>query len=185
MISHAKYCFSTASAFDEYCKKYGARLDKIYRYPFTSVWEKDVLKKTLSDSDKKVLRTQLGIPEEHMLISVGRMIYRKGYDILLRAADLFVLSTRGDSWGMVVNEAMANALPVITTTRCIAGLEMVQDEENGFLYEAEDVGRLQEILSDIAEGKKDLSAMSRASLETAGKYTIERMVEAHCRYMDL
>lgn len=235
VISHAKYCFSTSSAFDEYCKNYGASQEKIYRYPFTSVWKKNLIEKPLSIADKQALRGQLGIQEEHMLISVGQMIRRKGFDILLRAAevldkswgiylvggqpseelrdlveqlsienvyfvdfmpkeklwkyyqaaDLFVLSTRDDPWGLVVNEAMANALPVITTTRCIAGLEMVEDGVNGFLYEPEDMERLKEILFSFSCGKESLVAMSQASLETAGKYTIERMVETHCRYMDL
>ena len=235
VISHAKYCFSTASSFDEYCMNYGAALEHIYRYPFTSVWEKDVLKKTISDPDKKVLRMQLGIEEEHMLISVGQMIHRKGFDILLRAAevldeswgiylvggqpsdelrdlveqlslehvhfvdfmpkemlwkyyqaaDLFVLPTRDDPWGLVVNEAMANALPVITTTRCIAGLEMVEDGVNGFLYEPEDVNKLKELLAAISNGSLNLEKMADEALQTGRKYTIEEMVEAHRRYMDL
>ena len=45
------------------------------------------------------------------------------------AADVFILLTRGDVWGLSINEAMANALPVITTDRCIAGIELV--EQNG------------------------------------------------------
>lgn len=235
VISHAKYVFSTAAAFDEYCWKYGADPEKIYRYPFTSVWKRDLVTKPLAAEDKQMLRTQFGICEEHVLISVGRMIHQKGFDVLLRAvgvldkswgiylvggqpneellklvqdlslhnvhfiefmskdrlwkyyqaADIFVLPTRGDSWGLVVNEAMANALPVVTTTRCIAGLEMVEDGVNGYLYDPEDVSRLQEILNSFAQGKHDLSAMSMAALGTAGAYTIEQMVEAHRKYMDL
>ena len=235
VISHAKYCFSTSSAFDEYCKNYGASSEKTYKYPFTSVWEKDVLEKPLSGSDKQTLRTQYGIPEQHMLISVGQMIHRKGFDILLRAAevldkswgiylvggqpseelrdlvvqlslknvhfvdfmpkeklwkyyqaaDLFVLPTRDDPWGLVVNEAMANALPVITTTRCIAGLEMVEDGVNGFLYDSEDVDRLKELLTEVSNGTLNLEKMADAALRIAEKYTIEEMVEAHRRYMYL
>lgn len=235
VISHAKYCFSTSSAFDEYCKNYGASSEKTYKYPFTSVWEKDVLEKPLSGSDKQTLRTQYGIPEQHMLISVGQMIHRKGFDILLRAAevldkswgiylvggqpseelrdlvvqlslknvhfvdfmpkeklwkyyqaaDLFVLPTRDDPWGLVVNEAMANALPVITTTRCIAGLEMVENGANGFLYEPEDVDQLKGVLTEVSNGSLNLAKMADVALQTAKKYTIEEMVKAHCRYMEL
>lgn len=235
VISHAKYCFSTSVAFDEYCMNYGALADHIYRYPFTSVWEKDVLKKALYHPEKKALCAQLGIEEEHILISVGQMIHRKGFDILLRAAevldkswgiflvggkpsdelrdlveqlslenvhfvdfmpkeklwsyyqaaDLFVLPTRDDPWGLVVNEAMANALPVITTTRCIAGLEMVEDGVNGFLYEPEDVDKLHELLNAVSKGSLNLEKMADSALQTAKKYTIEEMVEAHRRYMEL
>ena len=34
---------------------------------------------------------------------------------------------------LVINEAMGFGLPVITTDRCTAGLEMVKDGENGYL----------------------------------------------------
>lgn len=235
VISHAKYCFSTSAAFDGYCKNYEARQEKIYRYPFTSIWEKDLLEKPLSVTDKQTLRVQYGIQEDHMLISVGQMIHRKGFDILLRAAevldkswgiylvggqpsdelrdlveqlsienvhfvdfmpkeklwkyyqaaDFFVLPTRDDPWGLVVNEAMANALPVITTTRCIAGLEMVEDGVNGFLYEPEDVDQLKELLTEISNSLLNLEKMADAALKTARKYTIEEMVQAHCRCMDI
>lgn len=235
VISHAKYCFSTSSAFDEYCKNYGASPEKIYRYPFTSVWKNNLIEKPLSIADKQALRRQLGIREEHMLISVGQMIRRKGFDILLRtaevldkswgiylvggqpseelrdlveqlsienvhfvdfmskeklwkyyqAADIFVLPTREDPWGLVVNEAMANALPVITTTRCIAGLEMVEDGINGFLYEPEDVDKLKEILREVSNDSLNLESMASGALQTAEKYTIEEMVERHCRTMEI
>lgn len=235
VISHAKYCFSTSSAFDEYCMNYGASPEQIYRYPFTSVWKENLVEKPLSGAEKQTLRTQLGIREDHMLISVGQMIHRKGFDILIQAAevldqswgiylvggqpseelrdlverlslehvhfvdfmlkdklwsyyqaaDLFVLPTRDDPWGLVVNEAMANALPVITTTRCIAGLEMVEDGANGFLYEPEDVDKLKELLTSVSNGFALLETMQDAALQTARKYTIEEMVEAHCIYMGL
>lgn len=45
-----------------------------------------------------------------------------------RAADLFVLPTREDIWGLVVNEAMAAGTPVITTTNCGAGMEILKME---------------------------------------------------------
>ena len=44
-----------------------------------------------------------------------------------QAADLFVLPTREDIWGLVINEAMAYGLPIITTNKCIAGLALLKD----------------------------------------------------------
>lgn len=233
VISGAGTCFSTSQAFDSYCKRYGAKEDKIVRYPFTSVFEKDLLQRPKTKAEKQKIREMLGIPEKHMIISVGRIIHLKGFDILLRAAevldeswgiyivggeetdelaelrqnlavknvhyidfipkeklweyyqaaDLFVLPTRNDPWGLVVNEAMANALPVVTTTQCIAGLELVNDGINGYLYDCENVEDLKSILNEISGNMELLFEMSKDALKTARLYTIEKMVEKHVAYL--
>lgn len=235
VISNAKYCFSTSAAFDEYCIHYGAKKELMVRYPLSSIRSADIIKDRLSIDEKKKLKIKLNILTEHMLISVGRVIPGKGFDVLLRAvdvlneswsvyivggeptqdliglmnekglrnvyfipfmnpndlkeyykaADLFVLPTRSDVWGLVINESMAQGLPVITTKQCTAGLEMVKDGVNGFLYDSEDVDRLKELLTEVSNGSLNLEKMSGAALRTAEKYTIEEMVEAHCRKMEL
>ena len=233
VISDAGACFSTSQVFDLYCKRYGATQDRIVRYPFTSVFEKDLLQRPKTKAEKQKIREKLGIPEEHMIISVGRIIHLKGFDILLKAAealdeswgicivggqetstlaelrhdrkvrnvhyidflpkeklweyyqaaDLFVLPTRNDPWGLVVNEAMANALPVVTTTQCIAGLEMVKDGVNGYLYDCENVDGLKDIFNKVSMHIEELAELSEEALRTAGNYTIEKMVKAHVDYI--
>ncbi len=91
-----------------------------------------------------------------------------------RAADVFVLPTRYDIWGLVVNEALSNALPVVTTDKCGAGLAMVRDGENGFVVPTDDSAGLAEKL-DIA--LKNCDIMRESALETAREYTIETMAE--------
>ena len=173
-LSCAKGYFSTGAEHDRYYLTYGAEQDRIHRYPFSSIYLRDVLTEVPNEQEKHALRKALGISEERVVLSVGQMIRRKGFDILIQAAasctdvgfyliggqptkeleamrhstgsdnvhfigfkrpeelkqyyrmaDLFVLPTREDIWGLVVNEAMANGLPVITTDRCAAGLELV------------------------------------------------------------
>jgi glycosyltransferase involved in cell wall biosynthesis len=93
------------------------------------------------------------------------------------AADAFVLPTREDIWGLVVNEAMACGLPVITTTRCNAGLELVQNGVNGYLTEPEDAPGLAQAVAAVLAS--DREAMAAAALETARGYTIEAMALRH------
>ncbi|QAY66765.1 glycosyltransferase family 4 protein [Paenibacillus protaetiae] len=98
-----------------------------------------------------------------------------------KAADVFVLPTREDIWGLVVNEALAYGLPVITTNRCVAGTELIK-ELVGEIIEVNDVQGLSKgiikVLSD--ENYTD----SSKCIEIANKYTIEKMAESHYKIFE-
>ena len=119
------------------------------------------------------LRQELGLENVHFLGFQNKQTLVKFY----RAADVFVLPTREDIWGLVINEAMAYGLPVITTDRCVAGLELVEDGVNGYIVPVRDVEALAEKMNRIL--KEDLAAMGRASLEKIRPYTIENMAKVH------
>lgn len=95
------------------------------------------------------------------------------------ASDIFVLPTREDVWGLVINEAMAYGLPVITTDKCIAGLELVQDCKNGFIVPTEDHVELVEKINVILSNTDVYRRMSQKSLEIIREYTIEKMAKRH------
>ncbi|MHC0036443.1 glycosyltransferase family 4 protein [Pseudoneobacillus sp. C159] len=97
------------------------------------------------------------------------------------AADIFVLPTREDIWGLVINEAMANALPVITTDRCVAGIELVKENENGFIIPIDNPDYLASKIIYLLENDKIRGNMSRKSLEKIKKYTIENMTNEHIK----
>lgn len=96
-----------------------------------------------------------------------------------KAADLFVLPTREDIWGLVVNEAMACGLPVITTDKCIAGLELVINKENGYIVEADDFKQLARKVNYLINNEGLKLIMSQKCLETIKEYTIENMSLKH------
>jgi len=96
-----------------------------------------------------------------------------------KAADVFVLPTRQDIWGLVVNEAMANALPVITTDKCVAGLELIKDNDNGFIVPADNFKLLAERINIILSSEELCNEMAQNSLNKIKKYTIENMASRH------
>lgn len=93
-----------------------------------------------------------------------------------RAADLFVLSTREDLWGLVVNEAMAVGTPVITTTNCGAGMEILKNGDDGTIVPPENSDLLaiamQEMLND-----DELAKQTKHAIKSAEVYTIENMAK--------
>lgn len=116
---------------------------------------------------------ELGLTNVHFLGFMKKAQLVKYY----RAADVFALSTREDIWGLVINEAMAYGLPVVTTDRCVAGLELVEDGVNGYIVPVEDAGTLAQRLNDTLNG--DPGEMGSRSLEKIRPYTIEAMAKTH------
>lgn len=226
-LSSAMGCFSSGKETTKYLVYYGADKNKIVEYPFTSLKERDILKQMPTEQEKRKLRKELNLKEDKIIISVGQFIYRKGYDVLIKAmqnidknigvyiigdnptqeylklqkqfnlanlyfvgfktkeklkkyymsADLFVLPTREDIWGLVINEAMAMGVPVITTDKCVAGLELVENGVNGYIVPIEDSEILAEKINKIFS--EDYKKMGESSLNKIKFYTIEQMAKKH------
>jgi glycosyltransferase involved in cell wall biosynthesis len=96
-----------------------------------------------------------------------------------RAADLFVFPTRYDIWGLVVNEAMAQGLPVISTDGALAGLELICDGVNGYIVPAEDAGALASRMETVLSDDMLRRDMAIESIDVISSYTIENMARIH------
>ncbi len=72
--------------------------------------------------------------------------------IYYSACDLFVFPTRSDIWGLVLNEAMSSGLPVISSDRAGAALDLVDHGVTGYLVKSGDTrayeGALVRLLGD-------------------------------------
>ena len=99
-----------------------------------------------------------------------------------QAANLFVLPTREDIWGLVINEAMAYGLPVVTTDRCVAGLELVENGVTGYIVPVNDSQALADAINAVF--REDPAAMGAAALEKVRPYTMENMARAHVEIFD-
>ena len=226
-ISSANWWLSTGKLTNKYLEHYGAKRENIFIYPFTSIKESEIIKKTLTKEQKLQLRKELELDGENIILSVGQFIYRKGYDLLIEewsnidekykllligsgndkekliniieekkiknieildfktkselrkyylAADLFILPTREDIWGLVVNEAMACGLPVITTDKCIAGIELVSNGKNGYIIRLDEMNNIQKYIDKIE--KLDFKC---ESIDIIKRYTIENMSKKHMK----
>lgn len=232
LVCLAKQWLSTGEHTTNYLVHYGAKAEKVRNYPFSSLYERDILPEPVSREEKLALRQKLGIAEEHMVLAIGQFIHRKGFDVLMyaakdlspdtgiyivggeatqeylklreelgldhvhflgfqkkeclaqyyKAADMFVLPTREDIWGLVINEALAYGLPTVTTQRCVAGLELIEDGINGYVVPVEDAGALAQSIKAVLEA--DLDAMGKAALEKVRPYTLENMAKIHAEIFE-
>jgi len=116
----------------------------------------------------------LQLIEGHQNIHFIDFVPPEEVDDYYKMADLFVLASQTDVWGLVLNEAIANGLPIISSDNCVAGLSLVKD--NGILYETGNVTQLAEAI-DLCLSENNLMRMSRNSIEVANAYNIEGMVD--------
>lgn len=91
---------------------------------------------------------------------------------LYNEADVFVLPTLADGFGMVITESMSRGTPVITTENS-AGPDLIRDNENGWLIPAGDLVALVGQLKKIVEKPESLTAIGAAALVSAGSWQSE------------
>ncbi len=96
-----------------------------------------------------------------------------------QAADVFVLATRNDIWGLVINEAMSQGVPVVTTDQCGAGLEMVANGESGYIVPPNEPDALATAIRATLASEEARMELAGKALAESRKYTIETMASAH------
>jgi glycosyltransferase involved in cell wall biosynthesis len=88
-------------------------------------------------------------------------------------ADLFVLPSTEEVWGLVINEAMAAGLPVITTDRVGASVDLVEEGKNGAVVKSGDIHELSLAMKKILRNPKILVEMSKESERKIGTFNLD------------
>lgn len=95
------------------------------------------------------------------------------------AADVFTILSRGDVWGLVVNEAMTYGLPVISSKQCIAGTELVEDGQNGYLVDVENFEVIKSRFFKLLSDDSMRETFGRNSFLKIAEYTFHNMAHTH------
>lgn len=157
-----------------------------------------------------LLRAQQKLEEEHLpaeLVLVGEGPDRAEYERLCRelnlqhvrfvnflehtelstyyaAADVLVLPSRSETWGLVINEAMEFGLPIVTTTAVGASPDLVPNNENGRVVPPDDVDALAGALTELVRDADLRRHMGERSREIITRYTPEAWAEGFARGLE-
>src|SRR6266404_9235867 len=99
-------------------------------------------------------------------------------------ADVFVLPSRHDGWGVVVNQALATGLPIITSDAVGAGLDYVENGINGVRVEAGSVDALYEAMKTLVQNPEMARRRGMNSRERARTLTPESGTEKWVRVVE-
>jgi len=89
---------------------------------------------------------------------------------LMAISSLFVLPSQHETWGAVVNEAMAAGLPVIASDSVGAAIELIDETCQGVVYKTGDVDMLASALKRLLLDDAVRTKMGAAARETAKRY---------------
>jgi len=92
-------------------------------------------------------------------------------------ATVFVLPSRHEPWGLIVNEAMNAARPAIVSDDVGCAADLIDDGVNGCIYPVGDVGAMADALSRVLETPGNAEAMGRRAFERIQRWSFEEDVQ--------
>jgi glycosyltransferase involved in cell wall biosynthesis len=99
------------------------------------------------------------------------------------AADLHIFASLGDTWGRVVNEALACGVPVLCSRLAGCADDLIEPGRNGWLFDPTDAQGFADALR-IALSCDELPRMSERARDTAKRFSPEAMAAGMRRAVD-
>lgn len=88
-------------------------------------------------------------------------------------ADVFVLPSRHEPWGLIVNEAMAAACPVVVSSDVGAGPDLITNGVEGYVYPVGDIAALASALRSVLASPETAQRMGQAAASRVAGWDFE------------
>jgi glycosyltransferase involved in cell wall biosynthesis len=92
-------------------------------------------------------------------------------------ADVFVLPSRHEPWGLIVNEAMASGCPVIVSTDVGCHADLITNGVEGWVFPVGDIGALTQALRQVFSTAETPAKMGEAAARRITNWTYEEDVQ--------
>ncbi len=115
---------------------------------------------------------------EHPLVRTGRLLYRPKSshpEPWFAALDIFLYPARYEEFGLVVTEALALGLPVLTSRR-VGAAECLPPDYTPWLLEAPDAARFAELTLNLLEDPAQRARLGTAGAEAVAAFDEKRYV---------
>ncbi len=164
-----------------YPKKYNQKKEKVIMYYGQIIERKgvDILIKAFASIQKRISNIRLSIVgsgffKNYLIELVSKLGIGKNVNFVedpgdykigkfFSEANLFVLPSREDVWGLVVNEAMASGLPIVVSNNAGCAPDLVQNGVNGYVFKSGSVRDLSNKILRILSSASLMERMGKAS----------------------
>lgn len=221
-IKGAESYFSPDEISNKYLMHYGAPEKSIFNYPYSTIFESEILKSKVNKAEQK---EKLGINFDHFYVSSGQLIKRKNYLNLVKAwqkmpenygififgegkqhrkisriiqtnniknvvlkgfaprkemlqyfalADAFVFPSKEDIYGHVINEALSQGLPVVSSKHVNSAIKLIDKKEIGILLDEINNESIFYALNELSKIDSFESCIAKSK-----ENTIEKMAKKH------
>ncbi len=121
---------------------------------------------SITDDVKNIITDKFS----NLNITIQGKIPHSELPVLLVKHDVFIFPTYFEGFGLVILEAMACGLPVITTTAS-AGPDIIENGKEGFIIEAGDEIALTNAINFFIDNPTQIEIMGRAARKKAAQYS--------------
>jgi glycosyltransferase involved in cell wall biosynthesis len=115
----------------------------------------------------EVMTKELGLED---IFFMGGKSWRE-VPMFYALADVLVLPSISEPWGLVVNEAMLCGLPVIVSNRAGASFDLINWGENGFTFDPYNVKELEDLMLKFTRVEINIKKMGKNSKNIISKFT--------------
>jgi glycosyltransferase involved in cell wall biosynthesis len=98
--------------------------------------------------------------------------------VVYRMADVLILPSHSETWGLAVNEAMASGCAVMMSDRTGGAVDLIQEGKNGIIFNASDTKKCVEFINHLLAHRNELENMKQASRDIITNFSFERIVLA-------
>tara|TARA_Y100001934_G_C11637329_1_gene443933 strand:- start:101 stop:526 length:426 start_codon:yes stop_codon:yes gene_type:complete len=120
----------------------------------------------------RAIATEPG-PDKVRFVGFKGMLELPAY---LDLCDVFVIPSSLEPWGLILNEVMNAAKPVIAANEVGSAYDLLKDGENGYMVESGNVEQLADALRKVLSAPDKAKAMGARSLEIIDGWSFERDV---------
>ena len=86
-------------------------------------------------------------------------------------SDVLILPSEYETWGLVINEAMASGMPVISTNQCGGTVDLVKNNNTGFSYDKDDPKTLLNKLNFLLKNDQKVKKIKKNAKLHISKFT--------------
>lgn len=106
-------------------------------------------------------------------IMLAGFLHREDLPAFYALAEVLVLPTHSDPWGLVVNEALACGLPIIVTDVAGCSDDLVRNGWNGYVIPARDSDKLKHAIDAVVRCPQKRQEMSERSFQRIQNFSPE------------